>query len=151
MSEEVIRSLEEGPDHQPDWRNRVVAIYLADIAKAPDGKSRLTEILFTEKDPFVRQFLRFRYDGVSSNLAGFRYAAGCQARNAATGPASMIRSMLVADRTPTEIAAELGTTRLNIVTFMKVFFDVRRYLGNDVWLRGIVMAGMPPPNSLDTG
>ena len=143
MSEEVIRSLEEGPDHQPDWRNRVVAIYLADIAKAPDGKSRLTEILFTEKDPFVRQFLRFRYDGVCSNAAGFRYAAGCQARNAARGPASMIRSMLVADRTPTEIAAELGTTRLNIVTFMKVFFDVRRYLGNDVWLRGIVMAGPP--------
>ncbi len=145
MSEEVIRSLEEGPDHQPDWRNRVVAIYLADIAKAPDGKSRLTEILFTEKDPFVRQFLRFRYDGVCSNAAGFRYAAGCQARNAARGPASMIRSMLVADRTPTEIAAELGTTRLNIVTFMKVFFDVRRYLDNEVWLQRIAMT---PPEGM---
>ena len=142
MQDEIVRSLEEGPDHQPDWRNRVVAIYLADIAKAPDGKSRLTEILFTEKDPFVRQFLRFRYDGVSSNLAGFRYAAGCQARNAATGAASMIRAMLVADRTPDEIATELGTTKINIVTFMKVFFDVRRYLDNEVWLRSIALA--PP-------
>ena len=146
MEEQVIRSLEEGPDHQPDWRNRIAAIYLADIAKAPDGKSRLTEILFTEKDPFVRQFLRFRYDGVCSNAAGFRYAAGCQARNASTGAASMIRAMLVADRTPDEIATELGTTKINVVTFMKVFFDVRRYLDNEVWLQCI---SMTPPEGMD--
>ena len=48
MQDEIVRSLEEGPDHQPDWRNRVVEIYLADIAKAQDGKARLSEILFAE-------------------------------------------------------------------------------------------------------
>ena len=145
MQDEVVRSLEEGPDHQPDWRNRVVELYLADIAKAPDGQRRLSEILYAEKDPFVRQYLRFRYDGVCSNAAGFRYAAGCCARNAATGAASTIRAMLVADRTPTEIAAELGSTRINITTFMKCFYDVRRYLGNEVWLRRIVMT---PPDGM---
>ncbi len=139
MQDKIVRSLEEGPDHQPDWRSRVVELYIADVAKAQDAKARLSEILFAENDPFVRQFLRFRYDGVCSNAAGFRYAAGCQARNATTGTASMIRAMLIADRTADEIAVELGTSRINIVTFMKVFFDVRRYLDNEVWLRSIVM------------
>lgn len=139
MQDEVVRSLEDGPDHQPDWRNRVVERYLADIAKSPDGKSRLSEILFTEKDPFVRQFLRFRFDGRSVNAEAFNYAQGCRTRNRTTGAASTIKAMVVADRTPDEIAEELGTRRSNIVTFMKCFYDVRRYLGNEVWLRRIVM------------
>jgi len=138
MSEEVVRSLEEGPDHQPDWRNRVVENYLGDIAKAQDGKARLSEILFTEKDPFVRQFLRFRFDGRSVNTEAFNYAQGCQTRNRTTGAASIIKAMVLADRTCEEIAEELGTKRMNIVTFEKMFFDVRRYLNNESWLLRVV-------------
>ena len=143
MENEVVRSLEDGPDYAPDWRWQLVQNYLADIAKAQDGKSRLTEILFTEKDPFVRQNLRLRFDGRSVNDEAFKYAQGCQMRNRTTGAASMIRAMLIADRTPDEIAAELGTARINIVTFEKIFFDVRRYLGNESWLLRIISADPP--------
>ena len=140
MENEVVRSLEDGPDYVPDWRAKVVLSHLADIAKAPDDKSRLSEILFTEKDPFVRQFLRFRFDGRSVNAEAFNYAQGCQVRNRTTGAASMIKAMVVADRTSDENAEELGTKRINIVTFEKIFFDVRRYLDNESWLLRVVAA-----------
>ncbi|MEO6754498.1 MAG: hypothetical protein ABIP85_22205 [Chthoniobacteraceae bacterium] len=143
MENEVARSLEDGPDYAPDWRAQTVHHYLADIATAQDGAARLAEILDAERDPFVRQFLRFRYNGKSVNADAFKYALGCQARNRTTNAASMIRAMLVADRTPEEIAAELGTTRFNIVTFAKLFFDVRRYLNNESWLLRVVTAGPP--------
>ena len=143
MENEVVRRLEDGPDYAPDWRAQVVQIHLSDIAKAPDGKSRLSEILFSEKDPFVRQFLRFRFDGRSVNAEAFKYAQGCQMRNRTTAAASMIKAMVVADRTSAEIAEELGTSRWNIETFMRIFFDVGRYLGNEVWLLRIVTAEPP--------
>lgn len=143
MENKVVRKLEDGPDYAPDWRTQIVQIYLADIAKAPDGKSRLTEILFTEKDPFVRQFLRFRFDGRSVNAEAFNYAQGCQTRNQTTGAASMIKAMVVADRTSDEIAEELGTKRINIVAFEKIFYDLRRWLDNEAWLLRIVSAEPP--------
>jgi hypothetical protein len=138
MSGEIVRSLRAGPDYSPDWRYRVVQEKLSDIAGAPDSNARMAAILETEKDPFVRQFLRFRFNGRSVNLAAFEYAVGCQARNESTGAASMIRAMIVADRTPDEIAEELGTDVRNIVAFGKIYFDVRRYLNNEAWLRRIV-------------
>ena len=139
----IIRNLADGPDYQPDWRHQVAQAYLTEIASATDPGRRLVELLDGERDPFVRQYLRYRYSGICVKHAAFQYAAGCQARNAATGAASMIRAMLIADRTPEEIAAELGTDRVNIVTFAKVFFDLRRYLDNETILRRIVFADLP--------
>lgn len=140
MDEAIVRSLADGPDYTPDWRSRVVQKYLAAVATAGDSEKELGTLLDTEKDPFVRTFARFRYNGAAVNSTAFRYAVGCQARNGDTGAASMIRAMLVADRTPAEIAVELGTQTQNIVTFAKIYFDVRRYLDNEGWLRRIVFA-----------
>ena len=143
MTEEIIRTLENGPDYAPAWRHQVVQGYLADVLAAPDSRARLIAILDAERDPFVRQYLRFRFDGNAANAEGFRYAVGCQTRNAETGAASIIRAMILADRTPDEIAVELGTKPFNIVTFGKVFFDVRRYLDNESFLSRIVFAEQP--------
>ena len=143
MAEEIIRSLMDGPDYWPDWRNRAVQNYLTEVMEAACSDARLAAIMDTEKDPFVRQFLRFRFNGRSVNAVAFRYAVGCQDRNPTTGSASMIKAMLVADRAPEEIAEELGTETRNIVAFAKIFFDVRRYLNNEAWLRRIVFAETP--------
>src|SRR5271168_3088866 len=102
MSDGIVRSLTAGPDYWPDWRYRVVQEKLADIAGARDSNARMAAILETEKDPFVRQFLRFRYCGTSVNSEAFKYAVGCQTRNQNSGAASMLKSMIVADRTPEE-------------------------------------------------
>lgn len=136
----VIRNLAEGPDYAPDWRQQVVQEYLAELATARDGQGMLGAIMFCEKDAYVRQYLRFRFDESSVNNEAFRYALGCNSRNAQGGAASMIKAMIVADRTPDEIAQELGTRILNIVAFGKIFFDVRRYLDNESLLRRIVFA-----------
>lgn len=140
MANEIVRNLEDGPDYAPAWRDLVVQNHLADVVAQENSRDRLAEILDAEPDPFVRQYLRFRYDGNAANEAGFRYAIGCQSRNAETGAASMIRAMILADRTPEEIAVELGTQPFNVVTFGKVFFDVRRYLDNESFLSRIVFA-----------
>jgi hypothetical protein len=140
MAEEIVRNLSDGPDYAPDWRHQVVQGLLVDVLKDKDQRTRMTAILDCERDPFIRQYLRFRYDGVAANADGFRYAVGCQARNAETAGASMIKAMIIADRTAEEIAEELGTRTQNIVTFGKIFFDVRRYLNNESWLRRIVLS-----------
>lgn len=143
MENTVVRNLEDGPDYAPDWRAQTVQLHLADLATAQDGSARLAEILDAERDPFIRQFLRFRYNGISANSDAFRYAVGCQARNRSSGASSMIKAMIVADRTPEEIAAEIGASRFAIITFAKMFFDVRRYLNNESWLLRIVTADPP--------
>jgi len=143
METDVVRSLEEGPDYAPNWRDLQVGKYLETVAASAEPRCTLRDILWTEKDPFVRQFLRFRLDGRSANGEGFRYATGCVSRNRETGSASLIKAMLVADRTPEEIAAELGTKTQNVVTFAKIYFDIRRYLDKESWLRRIVFQEPP--------
>lgn len=138
MGIQIARRLNEGPDYAPDWRHRTVQAYLAEIAASKDSKAKLQEICWAESDPFVRQYLKFRFNGCCVAGAAFKYSSDCYFQNAATAAASMIRAMLVADRTPEEIAAEMGTLPINIVTFSKLFFDVRRYLGNEVFLQRII-------------
>jgi len=143
MAAEIVRSLADGPDYTPDWRYCVVQNYLTDVMTTACHDARLAEILDTEKDPFIRQFLRFRFNGTAVNAAAFRYAVGCQERNPTTGAASMIKAMLVTGRTSEEIAVELGTQTRNIAAFAKIFFDVRRYLGNKAWLQRVVFSEPP--------
>jgi hypothetical protein len=137
--EQVVRTLEDGPDYTPAWRYAVVQAYLSQILAEKNPAAKLQEILFRERDVFVRQLLRHRFDGSSVNESAFRYALGCQTRNRDSGAASTIKAMLVADRTLAEIAAELGTRVVNIGTFAKVFFDVRRYLDNEAFLRRVCL------------
>jgi hypothetical protein len=140
MSDGIVRSLTAGPDYMPDWRFRIVQNYLTEIAAAPDSNARLAAIVEAEKDPFIRQFLRYRFYGTSVNSDAFKYAVGCQSRNQSSGAASIIKAMIVADRTPDEIAEELGTNVRNVVAFAKIYFDARRYLNNEAWLGRIVFA-----------
>jgi len=140
MAIEIARSLEAGPDYAPNWRVLVVNAYLEEVAASNDPLGHIQAVFWREKDPFVRQFLRFRFDGRCVNHGAFQYAVGCDARNRETGAASMIKAMLVADRTPEEIAPELGTAPLNIITFAKIYFDVRRFLSNEVFLRRLVFS-----------
>src|SRR5258708_4202219 len=102
MESSIVRTLAEGPDYAPNWRERQVEQYVADVVLAKDPACRLLEILWEEPDPFVRQYLRFRHDGKCANREAFTYAAGCQVRNKEDGAASMIKAMVVADRTPEE-------------------------------------------------
>jgi hypothetical protein len=146
--ERILRNLSEGPDYSVSWRHAVVQGYLDEVMKSDDPGGKLAELLDQERDPFVRQYLRFRYNGRCVWRSSFEFSVGCQARNASSGAASMIRAMIIGDRTPDEIAAELGTLREHIIVFGKIFFDLRRYLGVETFLRRIVF-GDPPEGTMD--
>ncbi len=137
---EIPRSLADAPDYPPDWRSQTAELYVGAVLASTDAQATLTEIQRTERDPYVRQWVIFRYKGRCVAQERFNYAAGCAARNDATGAASLIKTLLIADRTYEEIAEELGTTRENIVAFAMIFFDVRRFLANETWLRRLIFA-----------
>src|SRR5438876_6409179 len=96
---EIPRSLAEAPDYPPDWRWQTAELYLGAILASADAQGTLTEIQRNEKDPFVRQWVRFRYTGRCAAQGRFNYAAGCAVRNDATGASSLIKTLLIADRT----------------------------------------------------
>jgi hypothetical protein len=137
---EIPRSLPDGSHYSPDWRSQAAESYVGAILASADAPATLAEIQRTEKDPYVRQWVRFRHTGRCVAQGRFRYAAECAARNDATGASSLIKTLLIADRTYEEIAEELGTTRENIVAFAMIYFDVRRFLGNETWLQRMIFA-----------
>jgi hypothetical protein len=136
----IPRSLADAPDYSPAWRSQAAESYLGAILASADAPATLAEIQRTEKDPYVRQWVRFRYTGRCVAQGRFKYAAECVARNDATGASSLIKTLLIADRTYEEIAEELGTARENIVAFAMIFFDVRRFLANETWLQRMIFA-----------
>ena len=136
----IPRSLADGPHYSPAWRSQAAESYLGAILASADAPGTLAEIQRTERDPYVRQWVRFRYTGRCVAQGRFKYAAECVARNDATHASSLIKTLLIADLTYEEIAEELGTSRENIVAFAMIFFDVRRFLGNETWLKRMIFA-----------
>jgi hypothetical protein len=137
---EIPRSLADAPQYSPDWRSQAAESYLGAILASADAPATLAEIQRTEKDPYVRQWVRFRHTGRCVAQGRFKYAEECVARNDATHASSLIKTLLIADRTYEEIAQELGTTRENIVAFAMIYFDVRRFLENETWLQRMIFA-----------
>jgi len=138
----IIRRLEDGWEYQPSWRLQVIESYLLEIAATNDRKAAVQKILFREKDPVVRQGLRFRMNGVCAGAnvtKAFEWTFQCARGNARTGILSMVKAMLLAGLPTAVIAKEVGTSSLNIVVAERVHFDVRRYLENRLWLRSVVV------------
>lgn len=135
----IPRRLEDGWDFTPGWRHQIIERNVLFIASAEDRSDATRQVLLAEKDPFIRQGTRFRLFGKCVNQGAFEHAFRAMQQNAKAGSGSLIKAMTVADLRPEEIARELGTTRGNIVTFQKLFWDIERYLGNELWLRTIAM------------
>jgi hypothetical protein len=129
-----IRRLQDGPDYRPDWRFLAVERYISEIGEAADKSAETDVILAREKDPFVRQLLRFHCARTCVIAGPILYALRCHATNAENRAESVIKAMVVAGRTAQQIAADLGTDASNVVAFEKIYFDVRRYLDKSAWL-----------------
>jgi len=149
ISPKITRALENGADYRPHWRDLQVQEYLNSIAQSDaEAPTRLNEILSEESDPFVRDLLLFHSDRPCSNEEGIAYAVNCQRDNSKTLSASLIKTMVIANRSPELIAPEFGTTKERIEIFEKLYFDARRYLKHRGWLRGICSPAVKP-NALD--
>ena len=135
----ISRSLDAGWDYGADWRLQQVDAYLGEIANTPDRKHALQQILYREKDPVIRQALRYRMVGGCAANTAFNWALQCARDNARTGLLSMLKAMVIAGMPPMQIAKELGTAPFNVMIAEKLFFDVRRYLQNRIWLNSSVI------------
>lgn len=137
MIASVTRNLEDGADYSPDWRHRVVLEHLKAYA-ASEKNQPWEKLLENERDVVVRQVVRYHLDGGCLIAEAVRYALRCQQSNSSTGLASSIRAMVLAGSTSDEIAAELKTSRRNILVFCWLHFDVERYLDQEVWLQSLL-------------
>ena len=89
----------------------------------------MNDILSGEKDPYVRQLLLSQSGRRSVIPAAIEYALRCYRSQNENWIAARIAAMVVAGRSSAEIAEEIGTEPVHVVAFEKIFFDVRRYLG----------------------
>lgn len=133
----IIRSLAQGPDYKPDWRLRVTEQYLLRSAGAKDTSSVTDVILATEGDPFVRQLLCFHSGRRTVIACAIEYALRCNRYAHTTRIPALIKGMVVCGRSGEQIANEVATTAINVRTFEKLNFDVRRFANNRTWLRDI--------------
>jgi hypothetical protein len=131
----IPRSLRESANYSPCWRFEVFEQYLVKIAEAKDESTAVSEILLRERDPFVRQLLLFHFDRRCLIADSIKYATQCRQSEAQNRIAAMIKAMVVAGRRAEQIALEVGTVAVNIRTFEKLYFDVRRFLENRAWLK----------------
>ena len=131
----IVRSLKDGPDYYPHWRFQAGGKYLIRLAQAQDPAATRGEIWSEAKDPFLRKFLAFHLDGRSSKSGPTEYALRCHRSRNENLTATKISAMVIAGRSSSEIAQEVGTTRANVVAYEKIFFDVRRYLDRRFWIK----------------
>src|ERR1039457_7224692 len=94
----IVRSLEEGPNNQPNRRWLTVQQHLAEINNpaepAGDSSTKLALILDREKDEIIRKTLQFHCGVLSDDNAAVEYAL----RTANTPLAvEMIKAMVVAN------------------------------------------------------
>jgi hypothetical protein len=129
----------------PAWRSQLVEKLVAEIASTKDQNGALQAFLFHQRDPVLRQAVRYRLSGHCACTERFAWAYEVHDTNAATGMASALKAMVVADRLPAEVALELGTEASNVFLFERLFWDVRSKLGNDTWLRNFAAPDFQTP------
>ena len=142
-SEQIPRSSLNSPNYCPRWRFDVVERYFTESV-VENQSNALSEIMLREKDPYVRQLLLFHTGGRCVNKDAISYALKCDLSSNKNSMAVTIAAMVVADRSSEEIAEEIGTKREHVVAYEKLFFDVRRYRGNQFWLKELCYSGFLP-------
>lgn len=134
----VLRRLEDGWHYAPDWRQQVIQDYLVEIAAATDREAALQAVLWREADPYIRQGTRWAYSGRCVHQAAIAWAFQTAQDAGKSGLSSRIQALVVADRFPEEIAELLRVPAAAVVAFEKLFWDVRRYLGTELWVASLV-------------
>jgi hypothetical protein len=137
--EAIPRSLEEGWHYRPNWRAKIVDIYLSQTQPGVDA----LEVLKEEHDSYIRQGYLYRRKAQCLHTGAFAYAHGC-ASNPASGAATLIKALAITKAPANEIAKMLRTATKNITVFLKLHFDITAYLDDRAWLASVIFpAGRP--------
>ena len=127
----IARSLKEGADYSPDWRDKETQNHLRQITQAKDQEAELAEVLRRQRDGYIREFVR-SHCGVS-----FPYQLSVERAircNRCAATAGAIGAMVIAGQSTAEIAKIVPATIETIQYFEKLFFDIRPCLNEKLWL-----------------
>ena len=125
----IARSLKEGADYSPDRRAKVTENYIRQITQAKDKEGALAEVLRQERDGFIRELVQF-HRGVS-----FPNQLSVQRAIRLESVAPEIKAMVITGQSLQAIAKIVSTQTQTLEYFEKLFFDVRSYLDQKLWLR----------------
>ncbi len=130
----IARSLKEGADYSPDWRAKFTENYIRQITQAKDPTAELAEVLRQQRDGFIRELVQFHCHVPFPTQLSLERAIRFH-RVARTARA--IEAMVIADQSMKEIAHIVSATIETIEYFEKLFFDVRPFLNNKLWVRNL--------------
>ena len=133
----IVRSLEAGPDYKPDWRLRVTERYLVEISGAEKKATAIDLVLTQERDPVIRQLVLFHVGRRCVIPSQIEYALRCLRHQCESRIPTTIKAMIVAGRSCGQVAQQVATKAINVWTYEKLAFDIRRYSKNRIWLRNV--------------
>jgi hypothetical protein len=129
---EVCRTLEDGwANYAVNWRNQVAVEH---VLSGDDAG----EVLSQEPDPFVRQQFLSLTGGRCVDAAAFRFAENCQANRTKNVATATIEALAVAGHASAEIATRMQTRKENVLTYLKLHFDISRFSTNRPWLNQVI-------------
>jgi hypothetical protein len=138
MAIRFSRGFEEDPDYHPQWRALQAREYAREYeevkAQNPDATFLIPP---DEDDELVLDYFSYLVLG-DCNDDAVKYAHSCNESNGIRGMGTMIQSMFVGGLTPEEIADEIQTSEGNVHVYLKLFFDVERYLKKDALMLSII-------------
>ena len=136
MAQIFSRGFEVDPNYHPQWRSLQAREYAKEYEEAIATDESYC-VPPEEDDEIVLDYFSLLTLG-DCNDDSLKYAHGCNETNALRGFGTLIQSMLVGGCSQQEVANELGTSEKNIDAYVKLFFDIERYLNNEPLMLSII-------------
>lgn len=132
------RDFSSDPDYSPSWRaNQAFEYRRAHRELLTRGEENLVVIPDDEDDKYVIDYFSLLIHG-ACRFPEVKYAHSCFASNHTRGFGTQIQSMLLGGKNTEEIAEQFKTEHKNIECYIKIFFDVTRYLDCENFIYSII-------------
>jgi len=128
------RDFSSDPNYYPNWRSLQAREYANEFMESQDATYTLPE---TEEDEDVVAYYSYLVTE-DTEINPIKYAHSCNESDNVRGFGTAIKSMLLGGLEIDKIAEEMGTPIENIDMYIKLFFDVERYIGNKFILSSII-------------
>ena len=138
MPQFFSRGFEDDPNYHPQWRSLQAREYAKEYEEAVSASPPESYVLPSqEDDDHVEDYFNLLVIG-DCNENSIKYAHSCNETNATRGFGTLIQSMLVGGGSIPDIAKELSTSEKNISAYVKLFFDIERYIECDQLMASLI-------------
>jgi hypothetical protein len=132
------RDFSDDPDYSPSWRaNQAFEYRRVHRELLTRGEEDFVVIPEDEDDQYIIDYFSYLVHG-ACRFPEVKYAHSCFVSNHTRGFGTQIQSMLLGKKTLKEISSEFKTKEQNIECYLKLFFDVSRYLDSENFVYSII-------------